>query len=191
MLVVLSGPSGAGKGTICRELLSQLPEIRYSVSVTTRSPRAGEKDGVDYYFVSRKEFEEMVARGAFLEWAQVYDHFYGTPREKVEEYLASGYDVLLEIDTQGASQVKERFPAGVFIFVCPPSLQELAVRIAGRGTESPEDMEIRLRWAENELKDVSSYDYVVVNDVVKDAVEKIKSILTAEKCRCARVMQER
>lgn len=186
LLIVLSGPSGAGKGTICRELLRQLPELVYSVSATSRQPRPGEVEGVHYYFRSREKFEEMLARNELLESAEFCGNYYGTPRFAVEQAIQAGKDVILEIEIQGALQVKRRFPQGVFIFIVPPSLDELSERIHKRGTEPEEVIEKRLTTAAHELEYISEYDYVVINDEVPNAVEKLKSILTAEKCRVKR-----
>jgi len=186
LLIVVSGPSGAGKGTICRVLLQQMPDLKYSVSMTTRDPRLEEEEGVHYYFYSRQSFKELVEREELLEWAEFCDNYYGTPRFAVEQALAEGRDILLEIETQGALQVKNKFPKGVFIFIIPPSLEVLAERIRNRGTESEEDFGKRIAIAAQELDYINLYDYVVVNDDVSAAVEKLKSIIIAEKCRTSR-----
>lgn len=186
LLIVLSGPSGAGKGTICQELLRQMPNLRYSVSSTTRYPRPGEVEGIHYYFHPRQEFEDMLARDELLEWAEFCDNYYGTPRFSVEQAIQEGLDVILEIEIQGALQIKKRFPQGVFIFIVPPSLDVLSERIHKRGTETEEVIQKRLATAIQELGYVSEYDYVVINDEVPVAVDKLKSILIAEKCRVKR-----
>lgn len=186
VLVVLSGPSGVGKGTVSQALLQAEPNLVLSVSATTRLPRNGETDGVSYYFVSREKFSRMIEGDEFLEWARVYDNFYGTPRLPVEETLARGKDVLLEIDVQGGLQVKSKLPEAVLIFLLPPSWKELEARLAGRGSESPEEVQKRLQWAKRELQSLSLYDYAVVNERVEKAVEQIRSIITAEKCRTTR-----
>ncbi|CDX02831.1 Guanylate kinase [bioreactor metagenome] len=186
LLIVLSGPSGAGKGTLCQELLRQLPQVKYSVSATTRQPRPGEVDGLHYYFRSREEFQTMIEQDQLLEWAEFCGNYYGTPQFAVEQALQAGNDVILEIEIQGALQVKQRFPQGVFIFVVPPSMDELSQRIHKRGTESEEVIQKRLQTAARELEYVSEYDYVVVNDEIPLAVDKLKSILLAEKCRVKR-----
>ena len=186
LLIVLSGPSGAGKGTICDELLRKMPNLRYSVSSTTRSPRRGEVEGVHYNFRPRQEFEAMLARDELLEWAVFCDNYYGTPRFAVEQALQEGLDVILEIEIQGALQIKKRFPQGVFTFIVPPSMDVLSERIHKRGTETEEVIQKRLATAVQELGYVSEYDYVVINDEVPVAVDKLKSILVAEKCRVKR-----
>lgn len=186
LLIVLSGPSGAGKGTICQELLRQMPNLRYSVSSTTRYPRPGEVEGIHYYFRPRQEFEAMLARDELLEWAEFCDNYYGTPRFAVEQAIQEGLDVILEIEIQGALQIKKRFPQGVFTFIVPPSLDVLSERIHKRGTETEEVIQKRLATAIQELGYVSEYDYVVINDEVPVAVDKLKSILIAEKCRVKR-----
>ena len=182
-LIVVSGPSGTGKGTVCAALLSAHPEIAYSISATTRAPRAGERDGVNYYFRTKAAFERMIAEGALLEWAEVCGNYYGTPLPPIQEKLAAGQDILLEIDTQGALKVQERFPGGVFIFLLPPSLSELERRIRGRGTEDAASLSCRLQAAQREIGVAQRYRYVVVNDEVDTAVAKIAAILTAEHCR--------
>lgn len=186
LLIVLSGPSGAGKGTICQELLRQMPNLRYSVSSTTRYPRPGEVEGIHYYFRPRQEFEAMLARDELLEWAEFCDNYYGTPRFAVEQAIQEGLDVILELEIQGALQIKKRFPQGVFTFIVPPSLDVLSERIHKRGTETEEVIQKRLATAIQELGYVSEYDYVVINDEVPVAVDKLKSILIAEKCRVKR-----
>lgn len=185
LLVVVSGPSGAGKGTICHALLEKT-SLAYSVSATTRQPRSGEVDGENYYFLSVEAFEEMIEKDALLEWAKVYDNYYGTPLKKVEEKLAAGEDILLEIDTQGAMKVREKFPEGVFIFILPPSLSELERRIRGRDTETEDVLKKRLEAAVDEIEVGRRYKYVVTNDEVERAVDAVCAILAAEKRLVAR-----
>lgn len=180
LLIVVSGPSGTGKGTVCGELLDSMPELAYSISATTRAPRAGEVDGKNYYFLTKERFEELISEGGFLEYANVYGNYYGTPLIKIQERLAEGNDILLEIDTQGALEVMKKCPDGLFIFLLPPSLGELERRIRGRGSETEESLKKRLGNAKAEIAIGEKYKYVVVNDTVKKAVARIKSIIVAE-----------
>ena len=186
LLIVLSGPSGAGKGTVCKALLPTMPTTHYSVSCTTRQPREGEVEGVNYFFKTVEEFKSMVANDDLLEYAEVYTNFYGTPRKYVEETLEAGRNVILEIDIQGALQVKKQFPHGVFIFLIPPSLNELKSRIIGRGSETEESFNRRFGAAAEEMSYISEYDYVVVNDEVANACDKIRSIISSELCSVKR-----
>ena len=179
-LFVISGPSGAGKGTIIKGLMSQIEDVKLSVSATTRNPRPGEIDGVNYYFVEMDEFQKMIDNGEFLEYARVYENFYGTPKEKVLNQLDAGYDVILEIDIQGAMNVKKAFPKAVFIFILPPSMTELRRRITGRGSETKEVIDLRMSKALGELSYMDQYDYCVVNGEVQEAVNRVKSIIVAE-----------
>lgn len=186
VLLVVSGPSGAGKGTICSMLREQLPNLGYSVSVTTRQPRTGEVDGVNYFFKTVDEVKEMIAKDELLEYAEVYGNYYGTPRDYVMEQLKAGKDVLLEIDIQGALQVKKRFPEGVFVFIVPPSLDELSARIYKRGTDSEDVIKRRLASAASELTYAAEYDYIIVNDIAEKAADKVLTIMEAERYRVAR-----
>ena len=187
LLLVISGPSGCGKGTVCRELCARHPEIKVSISATTRDIRAGEVEGRDYFFISKEDFEQQIAQDAFLEYAQIYSgNYYGTPKRFVEQTLESGNDLILEIDIQGALQVKEKFPEGVFIFLIPPSMKELLNRLIGRARESEELIKERYNAAFNELKYYDKYDYVVINDTVNDAIKRIEAIISAEKCKADR-----
>ncbi|MGG3832166.1 MULTISPECIES: guanylate kinase [Geobacillus] len=190
LLIVMSGPSGVGKGTVRKALFSQ-PDINlhYSVSVTTRPPREGEVEGVDYFFRTREQFEQMIRENKLLEWAEYVGNYYGTPIDYVEKTLAEGKDVFLEIEVQGAMKVRRAFPEALFIFLAPPSLTELEKRIMGRGTESKELIENRLRAAKEELEMMDEYDYVVENDEVELACERIKAIVIAEHCRRERVAE--
>ena len=180
---MVSGPSGTGKGTVCSELLTQAQDLAYSISATTRQPRAGEVEGKNYYFMDKADFEQKIAEGGFLEYANVYGNYYGTPLAKIEERLAAGEDILLEIDTQGALNVMKKCPDGLFIFLVPPSLAELERRIRGRGSETAESLAKRMGSAKKEIEDGRKYGYVVVNDTVKKAVSRIMAIRTAEHCR--------
>lgn len=186
ILLVVSGPSGAGKGTICSAIRKIYPDLNYSVSMTTRAPRKGETEGVSYYFRTNEQFEKLIQEDAFLEYAQVYDHYYGTPKKYALDLIEKGQSVLLEIDIQGAMQVKERYPKGVFIYIVPPSLEILSGRLHQRGTDSEDVIQRRLAQITNELAMAHKYDYIVVNDILEDAVHKTCSILEAEKCKLSR-----
>ena len=183
LLIVISGASGTGKGTVCKELLARERGVAFSVSATSRAPREGEQDGREYYFRTRAEFEAMIAEGAFLEYADVYGNYYGTPLAPIEARRSAGEDILLEIDTQGALNVMERCPDGTFIFLLPPSLEELRRRITGRGTESEERLARRLAAARDEIRLGRRYRYAVLNDTVEDATARIQTILAAERLR--------
>ncbi len=182
-LIVLSGPSGSGKGTVRQALGRYRNNLYYSVSATTRAPRPGEVHGTDYYFVSREEFEQMIEANELLEWAEVYTYYYGTPRMPVEDALNQGLDVVLEIDVQGALQVKERFNEAVLIFLLPPTPEELGARLKGRKTDAPEEIQTRLEWAKREVKLLNRYNYLIINDNVEEAAKRINSIIEAEGCR--------
>ncbi|GIO65444.1 guanylate kinase [Paenibacillus sp. JTLBN-2024] len=186
LLFVLSGPSGVGKGTVCTALRGKLPELVYSVSATTRSPRLGEEDGVNYFFKTREQFMNMMQNNELLEYAEYVGNYYGTPRDFVEKTLESGKDIILEIEVQGALQVKEKFPQGVFIFLLPPSLDELKDRIVGRGTENQATIDHRMSVAVDEIGLMEHYDYAVVNDEIDSACKRIESIIVAEHCKVKR-----
>ena len=181
-LFIISGPSGAGKGTICKRLIDET-KVEVSVSMTTRQPRAGEVDGKSYYFTTKEDFLKKVEEDGFLEWAEVYGNYYGTPKAKVDEKLAAGIDVVLEIDIQGALNVKEAYPDGIFIFILPPSMAELRKRITGRGSETEESLKLRLSQTLKEVSYIDKYDYCVVNGELEEAVTRVKSIVIAEHSR--------
>lgn len=187
LLLVISGPSGVGKGTLVKALMERHEQIRMSVSATTRAPRPGEIEGVHYFFKTEDEFKAMVERGEFLEYIHVFgSKYYGTPRSFVEEQLKSGCDVILEIDVQGAMKVKQAFPEAVLIFITAPSMGEIKSRLIGRGTETMEQVEKRFATAFEEVKMIPEYDYVVINDVIDVAVHHLEAIMEAERCRTAR-----
>ncbi len=190
LLLVISGPSGAGKGTVCKALLEKSKDISLSVSATTRAPRPGEVDGESYYFLSLETFRSMIDNGEFIEWAAFCENYYGTPRKKVEEKLAEGKDVILEIEVQGAMQVKSKFPEAVFIFVLPPSKEELKNRLKGRGTETDDVVEKRLERALSEYQYIENYNYIIINDEVDLAAERIRAVITAEKLRMERSAEQ-
>ncbi len=186
LLLVISGPSGAGKGTICKELLKRNKDMNLSISATTRQPRRGEEEGVNYFFLEKDKFKVMMENGEFLEHAEVYSNFYGTPKQWVLDKLEQGEDVLLEIDIEGALNVKDIYQDGVFTFIMPPSMEELKNRIEKRATETKEAMIQRLESAYQEIEYVFKYDYAVLNDEVDSAVDNIEAILKAEKCKVNR-----
>jgi guanylate kinase len=182
ILFVISSTSGGGKTTLIGELLEMLPDLAVSVSHTTRQPRAVEADGIDYNFVSSDEFQRMIGEDEFVEWANVYGEFYGTSRKATGEILAVGSDVLLDIDVQGGRQIKERFPESVLIFVIPPQREELVRRLQERGTEKPEEIEVRLAQADKELALIGFYDYAIANDDLEIAADTLRCIVVAERC---------
>ncbi len=186
LLIVVSGPSGAGKGTVMRYVFEKCPNMRYSVSVTTRAPRAGETDGKEYFFRTHDQFAEMLHNNEFLEHERVYDNYYGTPRKFVEDLLADGFDVMLEIDVKGAMTVKRNRPETVTVFLCPPDRATLESRLRGRSTETEDQVALRLGAAVEELTHARDYDYVVVNRDALVGAEEIASIIRAEKCKTRR-----
>jgi guanylate kinase len=186
-LFVVSAPSGAGKTTLCREIRLRLPDLAYSVSVTTRPPRPGEIDGADFRFVGAPEFRAMLARGEFAEWATVHGNLYGTRARALEDALNTGRDVLLDIDTQGAAQLRARYPDAVLIFILAPSVKELEQRLRERRSDVDADIERRLVRAREEIALWRQYDYLIVNRDVKEAMEQLESIILAERCRVARL----
>lgn len=190
ILFVLSGPSGVGKGTVRKALFEKDTALQYSISMTTRTIRTGEQEAIDYFYRSKEEFEQMIEDNQLLEHAQYVGNYYGTPRKYVEETLANGKDVFLEIEVQGALQVKSNFPEGVFIFLSPPSLEELKNRIVSRGTETEDLVLNRLMAAKEEIELMDAYDYVVVNDQVTQAVEKVQAIVKSEHCKRERVASQ-
>lgn len=182
-LIVFSGPSGVGKGTVLKEFLQHRDNVSLSISATTRQPRPGEENAVHYYFLTREEFEQRIAENNMLEYAQYNGNYYGTPKDKVEEALEQGRDIILEIEVQGALLVKEKCPNALLVFVMPPSWQELRDRLTGRGTEDAETIEKRLNIAQGELKQAIHYDYILVNDQVEAAAKRLEHIMEAGRCR--------
>jgi guanylate kinase len=182
-LFIVSAPSGAGKTTLCKKIISRVPNLKFSVSYTTRYPRPGEVSGTDYTFVSREDFRGMIDREEFMEWAEVHGELYGTFRDMVGGLLASGYDVILDIDTQGALQLKNKIREGTFIFILPPSLDILNERLKKRMTDSPEALKKRLERAVSEIQTYSEYDYVIINDRFDDAIRELEAIVIAQRVR--------
>jgi guanylate kinase len=189
VLYVISAPSGAGKTTLCKEIIDIFPNLRHSVSYTTRAPRSGEVHGRDYFFVGQEEFSRMVKGGEFAEWAEVHGNFYGTSLATLKECRSQGIDLILDIDCQGARQLKGRFEGGVYIFVLPPSIRELRRRLDNRSSDTEEVIERRINNAAGEIKEARWYDYIIVNDKFAVAVEQLKSVLIAEQCRTSRLLE--
>lgn len=186
VLFVVSSPSGGGKGTLIQRVLNQVPNLSYSVSYTTRAPRPGEINGREYFFATTEQFENMVAAGDFLEWAIVHGKFYGTTREQVSREISGGRDIILEVDVQGAASVRTLLPDSVSIFILPPSFEVLRQRLQARGTDSPDELDLRLRNAPTELQDYSAFQYVIINDEVDRAAAEMTAIVQAERARLSR-----
>jgi guanylate kinase len=183
LLIVISGPSGVGKDSILERMKQHLPLFHYAVTATTRLPRAGERSGIDYHFVSKEKFEQMMERGELLEWANVYGNLYGVPKGQIQQALAQGQDVIIKVDVQGAATIKSILSQAVFIFIVPPSLDELEKRLRERETESDQELKLRMDIATEEMKSLSMFDYAVVNSEVDLTVAQIDAIISAEKCR--------
>lgn len=184
-LFVVSGPSGAGKGSIIKELIKRQPDIWVSVSATSRQPRAGEIEGVSYFYISKDEFRLLIKQQAFLEWAEVFENYYGTLRKPVLDALEKGTNVILEIDIQGALQIKQMYDEAIFVFILPPSLDELENRIVNRGSETEESLRLRLKTALQEISYIEKYDYFIINDDLTEATDKLAAIITAENSKVA------
>ncbi|MDD3392405.1 MAG: guanylate kinase [Bacilli bacterium] len=188
LFIIISGPSGVGKGTICQSLIANNPQIKLSVSATTREKRKGEINGVNYYFLTKEAFEKDIAKGEFLEYAIVHNNeYYGTPKSFVLSELQNGHDIILEIDINGALQIKKQFPNALFIFIMPPTIEELKSRLLKRGTESKEKLVDRFKNAYKEINEIDKYNYVVVNDDLNHAIKKVQAIIDAEKCKVSRI----
>ncbi len=186
-LFIVSAPSGAGKTTLCKEVVLSLPGLKESVSYTTRPPRRGEVNGRDYIFITRDEFRAMVERGEFVEWAEVHGELYGTSKKRLEELMSSGNDVIMDIDVQGAMQLKEKYREGIYIFVLPPSMEALEERLRARMANSEEEIEERLRRAVEEMKYYYKYDYVIINNVLKNALKELEAIIISNRVRTVRI----
>lgn len=186
LLIVVSGPSGVGKNTVINNLYIRKPDLRYSVSATTREPRPNEIDGQHYFFLTEAEFQKKIGYGEFLEWAKVYENYYGTPKQNVQQLLESGQDLILDIEVQGALQVKRSLPGAVLIFLAPPSLSELKKRLIGRNTEPEVELNKRLRYIKTEFQSVPLYDYLIINREIDLTCERIECIIQAEKCKVCR-----
>jgi guanylate kinase len=189
-IFIISGPSGGGKTTLVKKILSNTNDLRFSVSYTTREPREGEVNGDDYIFVTEKEFRAMVERGEFAEYAEVHEHMYGTPKAELERAKASGLDLILDIDVQGAGQIKKKYGLGVYCFVLPSSFDILRERLIERKSENPEEIEERLLDAQKEMEEIENYDYIIINDELDEAVECMASIISSARCRRERVLEK-
>lgn len=186
-LFIVSAPSGAGKTTLCQKLSSILPNLRHSVSYTTRPMRPGEVNNRDYTFGNEKVFRNMVKKGEFVEWAKVHGHLYGTAKKRLEEMLNKGIDVILDIDTQGAAQIKKKYTDGIYIFILPPSMKILRERLKKRMCNSKEEIKKRLKRAVEEINDYKKYDYVIINDIFEDALEELRAVISSEKIRTKKI----
>jgi guanylate kinase len=190
LFIVVSAPSGAGKSSICQRFMQACPEMKFSVSYTSRSPRPTEVNGKDYYFISREEFQARIDQGEFVEWIENYGHLYGSSRKNMEEFLHDGQDLLLDIEPRGAKKIKQNFKGGIYVFVLPPSRAELLKRLEGRGCETGDVIQNRYDQAESELKEISWYDYVIFNKDLETAVNQLISIYVAQKCKRSRLQGE-
>lgn len=187
ILFIVSAPSGAGKTTLCQKISSMVPNLIHSVSYTTRPPRSGEVNGRDYTFIDEDEFRHMIEEDEFAEWAKVHGHLYGTSRKRLEEMMEAGIDVILDIDTQGAMQIKEKYSEGIYIFILPPSMKVLVERLEKRMCNSKDEITKRLKSAIDEIKDYKNYDYVIVNDIFEKALREIEAIIISERARTYKI----
>jgi len=186
LLIVVSAPSGAGKTSLCRGVVASVSNLVHSISYTTRPPRPEEKEGRDYFFLSEGEFSKRIEAGEFAEWARVHGHLYGTSRLQLERHLQAGKDVILDIDIQGASQIREKYPTGIFVFVLPPDMEKLELRLRMRKADPEEEIQRRLQKAKAEMKEYGNYQYLIINDDLEMAVSELRSIIAAERCKTFR-----